>query len=315
MRESPRHVSARQVLEAVRSLWAPDVTRLSHLPDGSGAQRWTAYTGSRAAEPILCVTLDGLLPRHSAESLEAAYAAAAILAADGLDFVLPPLPGRHGRLTAALGLGALSATRWRPTVDAAPDPGGSAALAARLHAATAPVGIPRWQPVIAPDLTEHLAVRTSRPWTSGPYGERARRAVRVRLDLIEGWAADYHRLAGAAGAADAATWVPTHGEPGGDHELTTVDGVRWVDWASLKLAPRERDLARLPDAGHDCDGNPALLELFDLEWRLDEICGYADRLAVPHTGTADDRIAFDGLMHELTRPPCRRSRSSAAELD
>ena len=42
-----------------------------------------------------------------------------------------------------------------------------------------------------------------------------------------------------------------------------------------------------------------MLELFDLEWRLDEINQYAAWFAAPHTGTADDDIAFGGLLDEL----------------
>ena len=44
-----------------------------------------------------------------------------------------------------------------------------------------------------------------------------------------------------------------------------------------------------------------MLELFDLEWRLDEISQYAAWFAAPHTGGADDEIAFGGLVEELER--------------
>ena len=74
-----------------------------------------------------------------------------------------------------------------------------------------------------------------------------------------------------------------------------------VDWESLKLAPRELDLRTLVDAGVETDADPEMLELFDLEWRLDEISEYAAWFAAPHAGTADDEIAFDGLLHELER--------------
>lgn len=45
-----------------------------------------------------------------------------------------------------------------------------------------------------------------------------------------------------------------------------------------------------------------MLELFGLEWRLDEISQYAAWFAAPHTGTRDDEIAFAGLRSELARP-------------
>jgi spectinomycin phosphotransferase len=50
------------------------------------------------------------------------------------------------------------------------------------------------------------------------------------------------------------------------------------------------------------DLDPAMLELFDLEWRLDEIAQYADRFAAPHAGTASDAVAYAGLVEELMRP-------------
>ncbi len=37
-----------------------------------------------------------------------------------------------------------------------------------------------------------------------------------------------------------------------------------------------------------------MLELFDLEWRLDEIAQYADWFLGAHAGTASDDVAFGG---------------------
>jgi spectinomycin phosphotransferase len=45
-----------------------------------------------------------------------------------------------------------------------------------------------------------------------------------------------------------------------------------------------------------------MVELFDLQWRLDEISQYSEWFAAPHTGTRDDDIAIGGLLEELTRP-------------
>ncbi len=51
-----------------------------------------------------------------------------------------------------------------------------------------------------------------------------------------------------------------------------------------------------------------MLDLFDLEWRLDEISQYATRFSSPHTGTASDKVAMGGLLHELVRPPFQPGR-------
>jgi spectinomycin phosphotransferase len=45
-----------------------------------------------------------------------------------------------------------------------------------------------------------------------------------------------------------------------------------------------------------------MVELYDLEWRLDEIAQYAAWFSRPHSGGRDDEIASDGLRHELDPP-------------
>ena len=163
---------------------------------------------------------------------------------------------------------------------------------------------PRWVPIVREDLAEHLTTRCSAPWASGPYAERARSALRARLDAVAEWTATYHVLAELARRRP---WVVTHGEPDEGNQLL-VDGRTLVlDWESVKLAPVERDLRTFVERGHSLPlgplgaADPAMLELFDLEWRLDEIGQYAAWFEAPHTGTASDRVAIGGLLHELTR--------------
>ncbi|HET8962092.1 hypothetical protein [Nocardioides sp.] len=300
MREPPADVTATEVLSVVRSHWDADAITLVYLPVGFGAHHWRASGRARH----WFVTLDALLPRHTAATLEAAYAGAAGLAAGGLEFVLAPCAGTHGGFTVPLAGGALSVTPWR---EGSPGDGTMTADAAastrarldRLHAATAPHGLPRWRPLVGAGLTDDLATRTRRPWTEGPHGERARAAVQARLGEIGTWITTYHRL---AGSADACAWVATHGEPHTRNQLDTAEGTLLVDWESLKLAPRERDLRTLGEAGHpQPDADPAMLEMFDLEWRLDEISQYATWFEAPHAGSEDDRIALGGLLSELDR--------------
>lgn len=267
MREPPADVTATEVLSVVRSHWDADAITLVHLPVGFGAHHWRASGPARH----WFVTLDALLPRHTAATLEAAYAGAAGLAAGGLEFVLAPCAGTHGGFTVPLAGGALSVTPWR---EGSPGDGTMTADAAastrarldRLHAATAPHGLPRWRPLVGAGLADDLAT---------------------------------HRL---AGSADACAWVATHGEPHTRNQLDTAEGTLLVDWESLKLAPRERDLRTLGEAGHpQPDADPAMLEMFDLEWRLDEISQYATWFEAPHAGSEDDRIALGGLLSELDR--------------
>jgi spectinomycin phosphotransferase len=141
-----------------------------------------------------------------------------------------------------------------------------------------------------------------RPWDSGPYAEQARAALAGRLSDLERWVMRYLDL---AARTDPSRWVATHGEPHSRNQLRTDDGrTVLVDWESLKLGPRERDLRVLVDQGYGelCGHDPDLVEMFDLEWRLDEIAQYADWFEALHAGTDSDRVAIGGLLHELERP-------------
>ncbi len=294
MREPPPHLTDEDVLATVNEHWHARGDRIGHLPVGFGAHHWRVS----GADTILFVTFDGLGDRHTAESLEAAYAGARSLSGAGLEFVLAPLATDGGRVTVPFEDGALSVTPWRngKSGDGSMSPARARetrAMLDRLHAATPPADLPKWQPLVGPDLADDLAERTALRWDSGPCGEDARTAIREQLRDIATWTADYHRLAEAAAEH---TWVPTHGEPHTRNQLSTPDVVLLIDWESLKLAPTERDLRSLEEAGHAQTGaDQAMLELFDLEWRLDEIAQYATWFEAWHTGTESDAVAFAGL--------------------
>jgi spectinomycin phosphotransferase len=296
VREAPPHLDEQALLTAIRSHWSPDVDAVEHLPVGFGAHHWSASVRGR---PVYFVTLDALGPHHDAVSLEAAYAAASVLMFP-LDFVVAPVPSTGGSLTVAFADGALSATAW--VVGSNPERVDLTVVSdmlRRLHAVPPPTGLPRWTTITPPSLPDDLVELVRRPWDAGPYGERARSAIRGRLDAIAEWSETYHALAELADRRD---WVVTHGEPGEHNLMVTVDQTLLVDWETARLAPAERDWRTLVERGLPADGlDAAMLEMYDVEWRLDEISQYAAWFAAPHTGTASDRVAMGGLLHELTR--------------
>jgi spectinomycin phosphotransferase len=225
------------------------------------------------------------------------------LAGAGLEFVLAPLPAGNGRTIVPFAGGGLSCTPWRDGVSDEPlDLAWTGRVLRRLHDAAPPPTLPHWRPVVGPDLTETLDHLTHQAWGPGPYADAARSGVTARLSDIERWTARYHHLGAQARAH---TWVAAHGEPHSANQLSTSDGRYLIDWDTLRLAPAEVDLRVLVENGVDPDDVGAdreMLELFDLQWRLDEINQYAAWFAAPHTGTGDDEIAFGGLMEELDRP-------------
>ena len=273
----------------IRSSWDGRVESLDFLPVGFGGHHWRARTPDG---PDYFVIVADLAPRHSAGSLTAAYAGAVALARAGLGFVVAPL----SPVVVPFADRALSLTRWLDgTTPAATDLPVTAAMLADLHAvdpARLGVSIPAWQPVIGPDLVDRIRAELRRPWSGGPYGPDSHQALTGALDDIGHWTVRYHELATVARTR---RWVLTHGEPGWHNQLVTVAGTVLVDWETLKMAPAERDLLTVGS------GEALMVEMFDLEWRLGEIAEYLTWFAGPHGDTADDRLAYTKLLHELGR--------------
>jgi len=301
----PAELSDGAVLGALRTAWDEEISDVEHLALGFGAHHWRADI---AQSPRFFVTYDRLNGRHTFDSLEQAYEGAAALAESGLEFVVAPARTLEGRALLRLGAGALSCTPWLDGAVVGDGAVTEVATAeanltdlARLHATRAP-GLRRWRPLVDADFAEAVSARLGRPWDTGPYGERAHRALTGSLAAIQEWTRQYLVRAEQAGVRP---WVATHGEPHTRNQVRTPDGIRFVDWESLQLAPRERDLSSLVQAGYgrQAGADPAMVELFDVEWRLSEIDQYAHWFSTPHTGTPDDTIAFDGLIEELNREP------------
>lgn len=312
MQEVPAELTEVEVLQHVRAAWDAEATTAMHLPVGFGAHHWRIDV---AGMPRLFATYDRFGARHDRASLTAAYATAIALAEQGLEFVLAPQRTRSGEVLVPVADGALSCTPWvdgevvgeGPLTDDVTAVADIAALS-RLHAADPPVGLPRWTPLDGTALAQRVTALPSSGPTAGPYGESARRAIAEHGAELDGWVGRHTELAAAARQR---TWVVAHGETHTRNQLRSAprDGdlgrIWFVDWESVKLAPRERDLATLVQAGHGdrVGADRDMVELFDLEWRLAEIDEYAHWFAAPHTGTTDDRIAFEGLLDELQRGP------------
>ncbi len=303
MLEPPPDVTEADVLAQVRRDWAADADRIVHQPLGFGAHHWSAHAGDRA---VLFVTYDvppPTAPVSALDDLEAAYSGAVALRESGLVLVLAPLVTATGRVTVPFGAGALSCSPWRAGTSEAPlDVAWTTEALRRLHAVPPPAGLPGWQPKVGPDFADLTARLVDEDWGPGPYAETARTSVRRHLAEIERWTARYHHLGELARDRP---WVAAHGEPHDGNQLLTADGRFLVDWDTVRLAPAELDLRILVEAGRtpaEVGADPEMLELFDLQWRLDEISQYSAWFAAPHSGTRDDEIAIGGLQDELTRP-------------
>lgn len=293
----PSHATDEQIAAAVAAHWLPEISAIAYLPVGFGAHHWQVSGG----DTTLFVTLDQLDPRHTAASLEAAYAAAAALA-PVVDLVWPGIPTRDGWFTVPFGAGALSVTPWltgrTPAEPEAEEPrhiSTVVAALASLHGARPPAGLRRWTPCAGPDFAEQLREWSAQEVRTGPLAAEARGAVAARLAAIGQWTRRYLELAERAAER---RWVPTHGEPHFANQMITESGLKLVDWESLALAPRERDLLAC-GAGRCPEADPAMVELFELDWRLAEIAEYTRRFGASHPGNAEDLAALAALREEL----------------
>ena len=111
--------------------------------------------------------------------------------------------------------------------------------------------------------------------------------------------------------------VITHGEPHPGNLIRTDNGVLFVDWDTVGLAPPERDLWMFDDgspnvlapyteaSGRSVDDKA--ISLFRLAWRLSDIAAYAALFRSDHERTRGAeqslRALTDSLVGTLTTRP------------
>lgn len=321
----PEDLTSPEVLAIVAEHWDAKARHCGFVPRGAGAQHWVV--GGRHL-PRWFVTADDVSAPGRLDELQDTYAAARALATDGLVAVVPTV-GPGGRVEG--GEVGVVAGRWlltvTPYVEGEWGPGDYAddaqrALVARalgaLHAAPAPHRIRSWTPgpPCRADLEALLDTVGGPAWTGGPFSESVRIALSENAPQLRRLLVRYDVLAALA-VERRDEWVPTHGEPHTANVLWAAAGPLLVDWESLRVAPRERDLrAVLRDAdgaeplsayvamGGTVDLDADMVELFDLEWWLWEAAQYAVQFHAPHTGDADE-VRFHRAFLEEVVPTTR----------
>jgi spectinomycin phosphotransferase len=316
----PADLPATMVLELVREHWDPGVAYAAHLSAGAGAWHWVC---AGKHQPRWFVTADSVTAPGRLEELLDAYASARVLAERGHHIVVPTVAptsptGRSEGIGVVHGAYLLTMT---PYLEGESGPGeyaddGQRTLLAgslaELHAEPPPKRTPAWTP--GPPLRSELSAlmnRLDEPWTAGPFAEPTREALRYNASELKSL---YDRFDGLAAQAlvSRASWVVTHGEPHTANVMWLPGGPVLVDWESLRIAPRERDLRTVlrgaegaePLSAYVARGGTAdldadMVELFDLEWWLWEVANYAVRFHGPHSGNLDDERFYSAFLEEV----------------
>jgi hypothetical protein len=149
-------------------------------------------------------------------------------------------------------------------------------------------------------------------WNAGPYANVARERLRdaaAPTRALLGW---YDDLASDM-VSTRSDWVITHGEPYGPNLVRAKDGrLLLVDWDSVLVAPRERDLWELPPDGPafrtyvqraGISPRPVQLRLYRAWYYLAETAVYIHQFRHPHTGDNNDAEAWMNFLFHLPSYP------------
>ncbi len=180
-----------------------------------------------------------------------------------------------------------------------------------LHADRPPERTALWRPGPRSWGVMVQSLESPAAWRSGPFGGPVRAALREHDSMLRALHGRYLALAAQA-LEGRAEWVLTHGRLHTGNVLWLAGGPVLVDWESLRVAPRERDLRTVLRGAHGveplsaytahggrADLDDDLVELFDLDEWLGAVARAAARFAGPHAGDGEDEHVRDALLEEL----------------
>jgi spectinomycin phosphotransferase len=313
-------VPALRVGWVVRREWMVDVNTVDHVEVAASGWNWVLGDDDG---PRWFATMDAVRTPDEREARMAAFEAAAQLG-QRLGFPVAPVHTRGARIAVDVFPGLL--LTLTPYVEGTSFGSGPlandgersvvAGMLGDLHRQPRPRCLPVWTPRIGwhdntrrADLERALA---QDDWAGGPWSGPASRLVASARPVVRR-ALRRFALLGAAVTGSIESWVVTHGAPHPGNLMRTPDGPRLLDWSTVALAPRERDLAHaLGDADGDgpwfayleAGGRPAPLspdtvELFALQRHLSVLSEQAVRFSRPHRESEDHRRHFGDLEREL----------------
>jgi spectinomycin phosphotransferase len=316
----PEEFEVGALIGALADGWGFEVEALDYAAVGGGSYHWVVRDLEGRHGFVTVDDLDvkpwfGDTRASTFEGLKGAFDAAVALRDSGLEFVVAPLLAGGGDTVRRVGP--------RYAIALFPFVAGQAGefgryetaeraailtMLAELHQATLVVAsVARRVDLGVPGRRrlEAALQELNQTWTGGPFSEPARKLLALHatyvgelLSLIDRLHADF-----ATGSSD---WVVTHGEPHGGNLMRTDEGYVLVDWDTVALAPRERDLWMLAEetatytdaTGHEPD--EVGVNFFRLTWDLEDIAAFTNELRSPHEHDDDTEKAYEALTYYVT---------------
>ncbi|MDP8911599.1 MAG: phosphotransferase [Actinomycetota bacterium] len=324
MRAVPDDIGTSAVIGAVAGGWAFEVAEVEYAPVGAGSYHWVVRDRDGTRRFVTVDDLDhkpwlGDTRESVYEGLGRSFDTAVALRNAGLAFVVAPIPTTRGDTLRRIG--PRHTIALFPFVDGqagryghydAVARGALVSMLAELHLATPAVSsVARGIGLDLPGR-RHLEAglrELNHTWSGGPFSEPARRAVARHASDVAALLALADRLAADVDKRGS-TWVVTHGEPHPANVMRAGNTHLLVDWDTVGLAPRERDLWMLVDEGAneataytDATGqqlDQRAVDFFRLTWDLKDLAEYLNVLRSPHQESEDTMMAYQGLTNCVT---------------
>jgi spectinomycin phosphotransferase len=129
------------------------------------------------------------------------------------------------------------------------------------------------------------------PWTGGPFSEPTRMALHDHQQEVRNSLTSLDALSQAV-ASSGPDLVITHGEPHPGNLIRTQSVVALIDWDTVALAPRERDLWMFDDGTPDALSiyedltehklNHTAMSFYRLAWELFDMASFIEMFRSAH---------------------------------
>jgi spectinomycin phosphotransferase len=320
----PEELETSALIAVLADDWGLAVEAVDYAAVGGGSYHWLVKDLEGTRSFVTADDLDqkpwlGETRESAFDGLRCAFDTAVALRDAGIGFVVAPISTSRGETVRRIG--PRHAIALFPFVDGEAGTFGTYETAERAALLTMLADLHEATPVAASvarridlalpgrDKLEAALQDLNQTWSGGPLSEPARRTLAGRASDLAELLALRDRLS-ADVAMRSTDWVITHGEPHAGNVMRAGESYVLVDWDTVALAPRERDLwmfveetaeeaTRYTDAtGRQLD--EVALSLFRLTWDLADIAAFTDLLRSPHDQSEDTEKAHEALIYYVT---------------